>query len=333
MLAPPDMPEPQELEALLAAFKRAVKAKIYWKSKVRDPALPRKYVEEAECKHAPETPANLPSTSHLARNFSPPPASLNTGLPPDIAKVALADLMQSGCPPVNAPLPVDRIALEAATLAAQRALLPTVSVPFPDIFERLRESLAPPVWKLRVQLSCDVCQDFNGPAKANIWALCGDPSSRISCRLLMEFHTVLRNVENVFTLSRGCRALLISARRSEQADADAGSLSRLRAPVRIAPRPSPGISTSGWTAFFAKSADGPVPSTVRDLLAWHLDAIASRDDRDFRPGSEGKLAEYPEADDRVPAIYRWLLNKFYVDAGGLSQITSYINGLNPRGIV
>ncbi|RKO92298.1 hypothetical protein BDK51DRAFT_34147 [Blyttiomyces helicus] len=103
----------------------------------------------------------------------------------------------------------------------------------------------------------------------------------------------------------------------------------------------------GPAALDVRAIDGAVPAAVRDFLAWHLDSIAARNDRDFHPGSEGKVQDlihpslHPLALGVTPLVsgtladkasdnvkYTWLPAEVQVDA--YSKFASYINGLNPR---
>ncbi|RKO88077.1 hypothetical protein BDK51DRAFT_26081 [Blyttiomyces helicus] len=94
----------------------------------------------------------------------------------------------------------------------------------------------------------------------------------------------------------------------------------------------------GPAALTVRAVDRDVPSSVTDLLAWHLDAIASRDDRDFHPGSEGKVQDLIHPSLHSLALgftslvsgKRWLPAELHVEAGGRSQFTEYISGLYPR---
>ncbi|RKO90252.1 hypothetical protein BDK51DRAFT_52461 [Blyttiomyces helicus] len=103
----------------------------------------------------PETPRQHLCISHSPPNpreagpQATPGPWLNESIPHHLAEVALADLIRAadpiynvppaGRPPVVAPFLVPRAELEAATRAARSAVLPSASVPLPDIFERLWE--------------------------------------------------------------------------------------------------------------------------------------------------------------------------------------------------
>ncbi|RKO88332.1 hypothetical protein BDK51DRAFT_26246 [Blyttiomyces helicus] len=104
----------------------------------------------------------------------------------------------------------------------------------------------------------------------------------------------------------------------------------------------------GPAAQTVRAADNAVPTRVTDLLKRHLDAIAARDDRDFHPGSEGKVQDliHPSLHSLAPGVTTlrsglaatnagrftkfWLPAEVYVDFAGRSRFESYINGLNPR---
>ncbi|RKO90640.1 hypothetical protein BDK51DRAFT_38878 [Blyttiomyces helicus] len=423
------MTNPTDPKKLLNAFKRTVKAKPGWKEKVRDPAIARKYVQEAT----------------------------QQGMPHHIADVALAELIRdsirstvtynvspAGRPPVVAPFPVSRTELEAAARVAQSDILPSVSVPLPDIFDGLWGPPAPTRWTLReLKLECGLCPKEPDSPKERVLSLCGEEECAIVCRSCFDsdaYETYLAAVarwraeiwlgeapaeveelsdsgsdsderDNSVTwcwksgsetwgnTCSSCDATesgtwyrqegLRSSTCAKCFATDCGDQKfRLVEKQHIATLPIDTLNalvcdlspvdpeeehfhtreTVFWTddAYFDVSpdslalleyryarlvngelgeaglevcaVDGAVPSGIRALLAWHLDAIADREDRDFHPGSDGKVQDliHPSLHPLVVTgvrywhYHQWLPAEVAVDASGRSRFTSYINGLNPR---
>ncbi|RKO92297.1 hypothetical protein BDK51DRAFT_51076 [Blyttiomyces helicus] len=407
------MSDPTAPQALIDSLKRAIKAKPGWKSKVREPAIARKYVEEAKLQ-GDRAPVNR--------------AKPGVDMPPHLAETAVADLQRDsirskviydvpygGRPPVKASPALPREELEAATRAAQSAILKSAFAPLPDAFARHWDTPTPPAWvEGEVQLSCTFCEGSPSRSKcfasssfqlyldaaARFKSLCAEatdpeelpdlkwyengdevpcwlpdiaPKSCLICtasesamwyayrkrygflcekcftkdkvvdpelnRWLGPFYLVEKDTISTMSLGQifyflsgfddghtGLRQIHLHNpdeflwSDDPYCDVPPDVLNLLEQRFGRLENAEPGPTT-----LEVRAADGAVPPAVRDLLAWHLDAIATRDDRDL-PWIRG---EGPGPYPSVPApACAWLYSATLWESR--RQFASYINGLNRR---
>ncbi|RKO86892.1 hypothetical protein BDK51DRAFT_38060 [Blyttiomyces helicus] len=195
-----------------------------------------------------------------------------------LAKVAVADLLRdsirstvvynvphAGRPPVNAPFPGSFAELDTATREAQSAVLPSVSVPLPEIFTRLSETPSPPMR----------CAELSG-----LTAIAGPYVGSFGA--LPPYARRLWSLVTVFAKFLGINHCT-----------DSRNLFHLHTPDACFKTDDPYFDIPPDTLALLEHdfdpVNGAVPAAVRDLLTWHLDAIAAREDCNFHPGSEGKV--------------------------------------------
>ncbi|RKO94161.1 hypothetical protein BDK51DRAFT_43006 [Blyttiomyces helicus] len=253
-------------QASVDAFKRGVKAKSAWKSKVRNTAIACKYVQQGiELGLAPHL-ADLAITD-LLRDTIRSTVSSSRWSPARPRPLPRAPERVGSCHPRRANRGGNRRQRNRLRPAPRRLRSPLGRAPATTIYIRLLVNHTP---------------DCPRRATNMTGRHAGDPIGRQSLVRIVQGPSRVPGINTM-------RALY-----AKRIPPEALALLEERFARLL-------HGESGAVALQVRTVDGAVPPAVRDLLAWYLDAIAAREVQDFHPGSEGKVQDliHPSLDPLV----------------------------------